>query len=522
VELKGECVVTNRPLENHPSLPARIVRRLGAGWSSVILGIVATAIAAAGSGIPSMWGDEAASVMSAERPLATLWPVLARVDAVHGVYYVLLHFWIDAFGASAFSVRFPSALAIGFATAGLVLLANRLGGLRLGVVTGAVFMIIPRVTYMGSEARSYALSAAIAVWLTLLLVILIRRAHPGGARRARIQTNLGWALYAVGLAAGISIFLYLAFLAVAHMAMVLLLRGSRSTLRAWVVAGAAALTLILPFVFEVIAQRQQVAFLITRPRVGAWEILVDQWMGNLGFALIAWGIIAFGLVVAVRDRERGSRRDIRLLPPIISVGLSWLVIPQALMLLLTVVTPLYALRYLSFATPSLALLLSFALVALTRIRYRTWIALVLLAALIGASAMTYVGQRTPFAKDNGTDFAEVSTTIGLMATPGDAVMFDPTIRPSQRPRLALRLYPDGFRNVTDVLLSQAYDTRSWLWDTQHSITDSAQYIEGFNRIWVIEADYGSLWALPELEAQGFTVVQVIPQNHCVIYELQRR
>ncbi|MBK5238813.1 MAG: hypothetical protein JJE28_06855, partial [Actinomycetales bacterium] len=244
---------------------AQVARWLGAGWASVILGVLATVLVAAGSGIPSMWGDEAASVMSAERPLATLWPVLARVDAVHGVYYVLLHFWIDVFGASAFSVRFPSALAIGFATAGLVLLANRLGGLRLGVVAGLVFMIIPRATYMGAEARSYALSAAIAVWLTLLLVAMIHRGYqshqPRDRRRARILAIAGWVLYAVGLTAGISIFLYLAFLAVAHLAVVLLLRSTRATMLAWAISAAVAAGMILPFVLDVIAQRQQVAFL---------------------------------------------------------------------------------------------------------------------------------------------------------------------------------------------------------------------------------------------------------------------
>lgn len=507
----------------------RVAHRVGAGWASVILGVLATVIAASGSGVASLWGDEAASVMSAERPFVSLWPMLARVDAVHGVYYVLLHFWIELFGSSAFSVRFPSALAVGFATGGLVLLANRLGGLRLGVVAGLLFMIIPRTTYMGTEARSYALSAAIAVWLTLLLVILIRRAQPHHGRRARVITNLGWGLYALGLAFGISLFLYLAFLAVAHMIMVFLLRGARSTLRAWVIAGTAALLVIAPFVVEVIGQRQQVAFLATRPRVGIWQILVEQWMGNVGFALIAWGIIAFGLVAALRDKGRGPHRGVRSLPPIVLVGLSWLLIPQILMLLLTLVTPLYALRYLSFVTPALALLLGFAVVSLTRIRYRprigttmaTTVAAALVVALMAASVMTYLGQRTPYAKNNGTDFAEVSTTIGLVAVPGDAVMFDPSIRSSRLPRLAMHLYPDGFINVTDVLLSKPFATTSWLWDTQHPIKDAAQYIEGIDRIWVIEADHSSRWALNELEVLGFRVVQVIAENTCAIYELQR-
>lgn len=512
----------SRTCENVVARTARGARWLGAGWASVILGVLATVLVAAGSGIPSMWGDEAASVMSAERPLATLWPVLARVDAVHGVYYVLLHFWIDVFGASAFSVRFPSALAIGFATAGLVLLANRLGGLRLGVVAGLVFMIIPRVTYMGAEARSYAISAAIAVWLTLLLVVMIHRGYqshqPRDRRRARILTIAGWVLYAVGLTAGISVFLYLAFLAAAHLAVVLLLRSTRATMLAWAISAAVAAGMILPFVLEVIAQRQQVAFLANRPRVSLGQILVEQWMGNAGFAIIAWGIMLFGIVWGICQARREHHR----FAPILLVGLSWLVIAQGLMLALTLVTPLYALRYLSFVTPALALLLSFAVVSLTRIRHRTWIAVTLVLALVASSALTYIGQRTPFAKDNGTDFAQVSTTIGEVSSEGDAVVFDPTIRPSQRPRLAIHLYPEGFVKVTDVLLSRPYDTRSWLWDTQHSITNSAQYLEGFDRIWAIEANYGSTWALAELEAQGFAVVQVIPENHCVIYELERR
>lgn len=512
----------SRTFENVVARTARGARWLGAGWASVILGVLATVLVAAGSGIPSMWGDEAASVMSAERPLATLWPVLARVDAVHGVYYVVLHFWIDVFGASAFSVRFPSALAIGFATAGLVLLANRLGGLRLGVVAGLVFMIIPRATYMGAEARSYALSAAIAVWLTLLLVVMIHRGYhshqPRDRRRARILTIAGWVLYAVGLTAGISVFLYLAFLAAAHLAVVLLLRSTRATMLAWAISAAVAAGMILPFVLDVIAQRQQVAFLANRPRVSLGQILVEQWMGNAGFAIIAWGIMLFGILWGIRQARREHHR----FAPILLVGLSWLVIAQGLMLALTLVTPLYALRYLSFVTPALALLLSFAVVSLTRIRHRTWIAVTLVLALVASSALTYIGQRTPFAKDNGTDFAQVSTTIGEVSSEGDAVVFDPTIRPSQRPRLAIHLYPEGFVKVTDVLLSHPYDTRSWLWDTQHSITNSAQYLEGFDRIWVIEANYGSTWALAELEAQGFAVVQVISENHCVIYELERR
>lgn len=46
------------------------------------------------SWIPSFWGDEAASVISANRPLDSLLEMLGHVDAVHGVYYFALHAWV--------------------------------------------------------------------------------------------------------------------------------------------------------------------------------------------------------------------------------------------------------------------------------------------------------------------------------------------------------------------------------------------------------------------------------------------
>ncbi|ERK71310.1 hypothetical protein N136_02343, partial [Leifsonia aquatica ATCC 14665] len=87
-------------------------------WTiAIAFGLVATAVSATGSWIPSLWGDEAASVMSAQRPVGSLLNMLLHVDAVHGFYYLGLHGWIRLVGESAFAIRFPSAVAIGFAVA---------------------------------------------------------------------------------------------------------------------------------------------------------------------------------------------------------------------------------------------------------------------------------------------------------------------------------------------------------------------------------------------------------------------
>ena len=76
------------------------------------LGIVGAVVGFAGSWIPSYWGDEAASVMSAERSWSSLAELLGNIDAVHGLYYALLRVWVGAFGTAEVATRLPSAIAV--------------------------------------------------------------------------------------------------------------------------------------------------------------------------------------------------------------------------------------------------------------------------------------------------------------------------------------------------------------------------------------------------------------------------
>jgi mannosyltransferase len=118
--IKDEPVTETLTRPTGAALPA--IRRRTAWRLPVGLGLFGVLAAFVGSWVPSFWGDEAASVMSAQRSLPSQFAMLQNVDAVHGVYYLLLHFWIEAFGASEISVRFPSAIAVGFMVAGTFIL----------------------------------------------------------------------------------------------------------------------------------------------------------------------------------------------------------------------------------------------------------------------------------------------------------------------------------------------------------------------------------------------------------------
>lgn len=77
-------------------------------WAAVLT----LAVATVGSDNPQLWRDELASWNAAIRSTGDLIGMLGHVDAVSGLYYLLLHGWISVFGDSEVMLRMPSAIAM--------------------------------------------------------------------------------------------------------------------------------------------------------------------------------------------------------------------------------------------------------------------------------------------------------------------------------------------------------------------------------------------------------------------------
>ena len=288
-------------------------------------------------------GDEAASVLSATRPLPSLFAELSRVDAIHAVYYLFLHHWVAVFGASDFAVRFPSAIAAGFAAAGTVVVGRQLFSARIGILAGLVLTVMPQFTRMGMEGRSYALGIATAVWLTSHLITTIRR---GGHQRR------SWILYAIGVAAAIYLFLYLVLLLIVHLVMILSARLPVRTQLRWAKSVGAGLLLATPILLLGITRRRQIAFLAHRDYAPLHSVLVGQWLGSTAFAVLAWTLIVVGLLGAVQRRHRGPGMGALTV-------FAWLTIPTAVLLAGNAfITPMYSPRYLTFGAPAAAILIA--------------------------------------------------------------------------------------------------------------------------------------------------------------------
>jgi mannosyltransferase len=484
------------------------------------VGLVAFLLSFAWSWQPSYWGDEAASIMSAERSLPSLFGMMDNVDAVHGLYYLLLHGWIDLFGASELATRMPSAIAIGVAAAGTVVLARFFMGPRVAIGGGIVFAILPRVTYMGSETRSTAIATAIGVWLTVLVILALRSST--GTRRRQVVL---WLSYSLLLAVGIYVFLYLALLLPVHAVAVLAAGRQYSCWRSrfvWLGASLLGLSLALPIFLAGSAQREQIAFIGRRPRVRVTEAAVMQWFDTIPVAIMAWALITIA-VVAVFLRRRDTHRSAGLPGRAgLTFFLAWMVVPSAILLIGTeLITPMYSLRYLSLCAPAVGVVIAVGVAALAS----NWLRAASLIALVTVIVPAYAVQRGDYGKNEGSDWRQASDIIADRATPGDGVVFDQSVRPSRVPRLAMHLYPDAFLGLEDVTLTRSHADTGWLWDEVAPLTDVLPAVANLDTVWLLQYS-GSGGSRREtnlhtLQLQGFHVAETTLVNRTRIIEMTR-
>ena len=322
------------------------------GRDALLVGLFGTLLTLAWSWQPSVWFDEAATVSATMRSWPELGRMLQSIDAVHGLYYAGMHLWLDLAGYSPFTLRAPSAVCVGAAAALTVLLVGSRASRRTAVLAGIVFCLLPRVTWMGAEGRSYALTATLAVALTLVFLAAWRR----GPAPRRIRA-LWWTLYGITAFVATVTFIYLAFLVAAHGATALWAlwagrrrdRSVRASLLGWSVAAGGAAVLLVPFALSVVRQSGQVSW-IAPISWGSWHgVFVTQWFYlNPWFAVVGWVVLVIGLITLIRAARRHrlpgsaapalSHRN----PSLLAIALPWLVVPTLGVIgVSALVSPLY-------------------------------------------------------------------------------------------------------------------------------------------------------------------------------------
>ncbi|MEU4178481.1 glycosyltransferase family 39 protein [Streptomyces sp. NPDC026589] len=275
----------------------------------------------------AVWHDEAVTIGLASRDLPDLWQTLGRVDAVHGLYYLLMHCLFDVFGTDVVVLRLPSVLAMAAATAGVATLAVHLAGPRAGLCAGIVFAVLPGVQRYAQEGRSYALVCALVVWATYTLVRAVERDRRGM-----------WAAYA-GLLLAACLLHEFAVLALAAHALFV----PRARRRIFAETAVPVVVALAPLVLVSMRQSSQVGWLdATKP---------DEYAR---FSLMAGvALAAAALAWARRTRTAHESR-------LIALGLSLFLGPTGLLMLLSLAKPLYLDRYVVYGAAGFALLLGAA------------------------------------------------------------------------------------------------------------------------------------------------------------------
>jgi mannosyltransferase len=444
----------------------------------LIVSVLGAAVNLAGAGRPSFWYDEAATISASySRSLAQLWQMLANVDAVHGLYYLLMHGWFQIFPPTEFWSRAPSGLAVGGAAAGVVVLGNQFSSRTVAVSAGVICAILPRATWAGIEARPYALSMMAAVWLTVLLVYAARR-----------DNAWVWLAYGIALATSILVDLYLVLMLLAHTAFLCTYRRSRMVLVRFAIASVLAVAAVTPFVRESIGQAHQIIWIAPIGRRTIEDVAIQQYFERSPpFTIVSALVVATAIVLWLCTSATLVRGDRQLL----TVAVAWLVIPTAVILIWSAwVHPIYTPRYLCFTAPAVALVLGVCIGALA---VRAWVAAAIVTLFVLAAAPNYVlAQRGPYAK-YGMDYSQVADLITAKAAPGDCLLVNDTVTfmpAPMRPLLAAR--PDAYRKLIDLSLWQRATDRNDVFDTNLIPEVIAGPLGNCRVVWIItQADPSS-------------------------------
>ncbi|KAA8960151.1 hypothetical protein [Mycobacterium sp.] len=451
------------------------IPRLPAELDPLVVGVPAAAISLGGAGRPSFWYDEAATISASySRTLGQLWPMLRNVDAVHGLYYLLMHGWFDLVPPTEFWSRAPSGLAIGGAAAGVVMLGKQFSSRTVAVVAGVICGLLPRSTWAGVEARPYGLSMMAAVWLTVLLLYAARR-----------DSALVWLSYGIASATAILLDVYLVLLLVSHAVFIGIFYRTPKVLAHFATTAVLAGCAVAPFMVVVVGQAHQIGWIAPIGRRTIEDVVVQQYFERSPpFAMMS----ALVVVAAIFRWRWTSARLVPADRQLLGLAIGWLAIPTALIVTWSAwVHPIYTPRYLCFTAPAVALILGVCIGALAVSPWAATVVVVLFA--VAAAPNYFLAQRNPYAK-YGMDYSQVADLIAAKAAKGDCLLVNDTVTfmpAPMRPLLAAR--PDAYRKLVDLTLWRRATDRNDVFDTNLIPQVVAEPLSHCRVVWIItEAD----------------------------------
>jgi mannosyltransferase len=467
----------DRPTETVP--PGE--RRGGTpGWAAIAARYGPAAIAAATMAWLGSWdlargssmgNDEVVSRFAALLPLPQLFHLLRHIDAVHGLYYLLLHFWMVV-GTSPAVMRIPSVIAMAVAAGLLAILGRRLTGSGLaGLFAGLIMATTPYISYYAQTARSYALVYACVVGATLALVNALQAEHAAPADSPRSRWWLAYGAL-VTLAAYLNEMALL--MLAAHAVTVLLARYGYRSITRWFTTALVSFVIVIPLLGLSAIQRGEISW-IKNINLHEVSLLYHDYFAKpagVAFLLLACAVVAIlpdgawwrrlaripaRPAVGQQSTDQQSDADQArawwsrggvTLP---SVALPLLVLPAGLLLAESwAVRPIYQDRYVLYGEAGIALLAGAGAYRIGRwmaalIRRRETVIIPGVAVVACTLLLQLGNQRATRSPDSREfDFGAPAFYVAGHSHPGDGVLFFNSFF-----RKAELGYPAQFRNTRD-------------------------------------------------------------------------
>ncbi|MEU5308111.1 glycosyltransferase family 39 protein [Streptomyces sp. NPDC021562] len=442
-------------------------------------GVVMFAVGLWGLHRGGMWRDEAVTYQVAGRTVPQIWRLLHGVDAVHGLYYLLMHVVLGAAPGRPGEVdlRLPSVCAAAVTASLVAALGARLARPRVGLWAGLLFAVTPLVGHYAQEGRSYALVAAGATGATLLFV---RAAAREGLR--------AWAWYGGVLAVTCWLHEFAVLLLLAHAGTLALARSSGRVWRGWCCAAGGVVLSLLPMVAVSHAQSAQVAWL-TEPDVETAQELLRQYLGPTDG--VYWACLALGLLGLTR--LVGRRGEVTLA----AVALPLAVLPPVTLMLASQVTPLYVDRYVLYALAGAPLLVALGADRVATLLGRLWSqgtataprspVFTLAGVLAVVLAFTHQipllrADRVPGTRPD--DLGAVARAVARTLRPGDPVLFLPS-----HARGTQLAYPADFKGTRDVALAESGPRSGTLYGREVTVGTLRRRLAGADEVWAVVEKY---------------------------------
>ncbi|TFB45002.1 glycosyltransferase family 39 protein [Pseudomonas sp. F01002] len=366
--------------------------------------------------VPSIWYDEAFSLLLAKESPWQIWSITAR-DVHPPLYYVLLHYWMLLFGNSVVSVRSLSALA----DVGTLLLCVKLMSLvatrKATWIAALLLALLPISVRYSQEVRMYTLVSFWLMGATVALVCWVKAPD-----KKRFPT-----LYVLLMTAAFYTHYFAALCVLVHWLFWWRARGV--PIRAWMLVNIAIAVLYLPWVPHFIGQLLQRNGLDWIPPLTWQAVLTVVWQFTVMIDSVPaaswWRVVPtlliFVCAASVLLNDRSERRYRLLL-----VG--YFFVPVLTVFLMSLVKSIFVHRYLMFAAVGLPMICAVALDSWWQRRPLFAAATVVLLVIGQIQGLQMVYRQTDGL--NGTSLRKelrldaLANEIDRQAHPGDKIVLD--------------------------------------------------------------------------------------------------